>query len=136
VAEAAAAAGGQEGPVKLHDFSLKGTVHIAVPKRLGSGGGGKSPAPAGAAGAGAAGGVLGEGAGPSLLPPPSLQPPPALLPPPVFQPPPAAPEAPAAAAEAAMADAGADTAADAGWASFDTPTTAAAGENDWTDFQS
>lgn len=104
---AARAAVGEESAAKLHDFSLTGSITIAVP-----GGGARGPAGAGREGATGAG--LGEkttttaaaAAAPAFIAP--------LAPPP-----------------SAVKDAGVGAVVQEGWANFDAPA-----EDDWADFQS
>lgn len=124
LAEAQASGATAEGG-KLHDYSLKGTVKISVPKKAGA-----AAASKGSAGAAAAAAATGAGVG--ILPPPpggfKLAPPPAvgagmLAPAPGAIRPPtaAAPPLPVAPAEQ-------------GWASFDNP--GEGSDDDWADFQS
>ena len=104
-------AAGIQGPARLHDFSLKGTIHVAVP---GSGGKKKQTAETTVA---------------TLAPPPLAPPPPLASPPLAFSPP--ATAAPAATPAATPAAVPAAAAAGEGWASFDAPS-----DEGWADFQS
>jgi len=124
---AASAARGEAAPVKLHDFSLKGSISITVP-----GSGGKAAA-AGAAGK--------KDAASTPLAPPRLAPPPGGFPAALTPPPP--PSGGAARGTASSSGGGGgsrgdggretDAGAGGGWASFDAP---AEEEEDWADFQS
>ncbi len=125
---AASAARGEAAPVKLHDFSLKGSISITVP-----GSGGKAAAAAGAAGK--------KDAASTPLAPPRLAPPPGGFPAALTPPPP--PSGGAARGTASSSGGGGgsrgdggretDAGAGGGWASFDAP---AEEEEDWADFQS
>ena len=104
---AARAAEGEESAAKLHDFSLRGSITIAVPGR-------------GARGADAGrGGATGEARGESSAE--------------MYTSPGTAPGciAPLAPPPSAVNDAGAAAVVQEGWANFDAP-----GEDDWADFQS
>ena len=147
---AANAAAGVEGPAKLHDYSLKGTVTVNIPRR--ATGGAKSVNAAATAttttttaAAGDAGGVNDGGFGAFGLPPPPAGSP--------ADGPGTAPVADAStiirsptagtglnsggwtapAPVAGGAGAGAGSANGEGWANFDEP---ARGDEDWADFQS
>ena len=104
---AARAAAGEESAAKLHDFSLRGSITIAVPGR-------------GARGADAGrGGATGEARGESSSE--------------MYTLPGTAPGciAPLAPPPSAANDAGAAAVVQEGWANFDAPA-----EDDWADFQS
>lgn len=138
-------------PTKLHDFSLKGTVHISVPKKFGAGGNAGAVSREGVAGEDRGGGAAGFGM--DLAPPPAAphgmavglsQPPGAGMGMGVgagvgslLAPPPAAgmvaPFVTSSHTPAAHPAAPQEVPVEEGWASFDTPAT---GDDDWADFQS
>ena len=101
-------AAGIQGPARLHDFSLKGNIHVAMP---GSGGKKKQTA------------ETTDSTLAPLAPPPTLSP---LAPPPLAFSPPAT-----AAPAASPAVVPAAAAAEEDWASFDAPS-----DEGWADFQS
>lgn len=104
---AANAAAGVEGPAKLHDYSLKGTVTVNIPRR----------ATGGAKSVNVAATTTTPAGGFAIPPPPTASP----------------AGGPGTELDSGLDSGGAGSANGEGWANFDEP---ARGDEDWADFQS